>query len=418
MSILKETSEVLGKLLEAMPSDSLFALREDASSFLREKGIPSKRHEDWKYTNIKRLFDNGVTAGTRDEGRGTGESAILNAPTVRLINGRVVTDFPAMEGATFRTLADAGDLVNRFGKSGVHLKQEFPALNTVLFTDALIIHVKKDAQPEQTLVIDHFITLSSNELVHPRMLIILEDGATLRCVHQIHGKEVSGQSLVNHVTEAFVGANASLEMTILQELHEGNLVNTTEVSVERDGRSVTNTVQLAGKLLRNNLNVRIAGQNAEAHLNGFYMIDGNDLYDNHTLVDHLLPNCQSNEVYKGLLSGKATGVFNGKVHVHRDAQKTNAYQQNKNILLSDTASMNSKPELEIYADDVKCSHGSTTGQLDEAAVFYLRSRGLSHKGAIALLLTAFASDVLGQVSNDELRGILESKIQSRLSGME
>jgi Fe-S cluster assembly protein SufD len=223
---------------------------------------------------------------------------------------------------------------------------------------------------------------------------------------------------VNHVTEAFVGANASLEMTILQELHEGNLVNTTEVSVERDGRFTTNTVQLSGKLIRNNTNVRIAGQNAEAHLNGFYMIDGNDLYDNHTLVDHLVPNCQSNEVYKGLLSGKATGVFNGKVHVHRDAQKTNAYQQNKNILLSDTASMNSKPELEIYADDVKCSHGSTTGQLDEAAVFYLRSRGLSHKGAIALLLTAFASDVLGQVSNDELRGILESKIQSRLSGME
>ncbi len=418
MSILKETSEVLGKLLEVMPSDSLFALREDASSFLGEKGIPSKRHEDWKYTNIKRLFDNGVTAGTGDEGRGTGESAILNAPTVRLLNGRVVTDFPTIQGVTLRTLADAGDLLNRFGKSGVHLKQELAALNTALFTDALVIHVKKNAQPAQSLLIDHSLSATGSELFNSRILIVLEDGANLNCVHHFHGTAISDSSLVNHVTEAFIGANSSLELNFLQEIGTGNLVNTTEVNVERDGRFTTNTVQLSGKLIRNNTNVRIAGQNAEAHLNGFYMMDGNDLYDNHTLVDHLVPNCQSNETYKGLLSGKATGVFNGKVHVHRDAQKTNAYQQNKNILLSDTATMNSKPELEIYADDVKCSHGSTTGQLDEAAVFYLRSRGLSHKGAIALLLTAFASDVLGQVSNDELRGILESKIQSRLSGME
>jgi Fe-S cluster assembly protein SufD len=207
-------------------------------------------------------------------------------------------------------------------------------------------------------------------------------------------------------------------MNILQEIPEGNLVNTTEIEVERNGRSVTNTVQLQGKLLRNNLNVRIAGQSAEAHLNGFYLVSGTDLFDNHTLVDHLVPNCQSNETYKGLLGGKATGVFNGKVHVYVDAQKTNAYQQNKNILLSDTATMNSKPELEIYADDVKCSHGSTTGQLDADAMFYLRSRGLSQRSALALLLTAFASDVLGAVSDEELRETLERKVQARLSEME
>jgi Fe-S cluster assembly protein SufD len=278
--------------------------------------------------------------------------------------------------------------------------------------------VKKNAQPAQSLLIDHGVSATESELFNSRILIVLEDGAKLNCVHHFHGEAIADSSLVNHVTEAFIGANASLELNFLQEIGTGNLVNTTEVNVERDGRFTTNTVQLSGKLIRNNTNVRIAGQNAEAHLNGFYMIDGNDLYDNHTLVDHLVPNCQSNEVYKGLLSGKATGVFNGKVHVHRDAQKTNAYQQNKNILLSDTATMNSKPELEIYADDVKCSHGSTTGQLDEDAVFYLRSRGLSHKGAIALLLTAFASDVLEQVSDEGLRAVLEEKIQSRLSGME
>ncbi len=418
MSILKETTEVLGHVLEAMPSDSLFAIREEAASFLREKGIPSKRHEDWKYTNIKRLFDNGLSPIAGDKGRGASGEGVISAPTVQLSNSSVNRNFPTLDGVTFSLFSDANDLNKFIGKSGIHAKQELAALSTALFTDALIIHVKKNAQPAQSLLIDHGISATDSELFNSRILILLEDGAKLNCVHHFHGEAISDSSLVNHVTEAFIGANASLELNFLQEIGTGNLVNTTEVNVEHNGRFTTNTVQLSGKLIRNNTNVRIAGQNAEAHLNGFYMIDSNDLYDNHTLVDHLVPNCQSNEIYKGLISGKATGVFNGKVHVHRDAQKTNAYQQNKNILLSDTATMNSKPELEIYADDVKCSHGSTTGQLDEDAVFYLRSRGLSHKGAIALLLTAFASDVLEQVSDEGLRAVLEEKIQSRLSGME
>ncbi len=418
MSILKETTEVLGHLLEAIPSDSLFAIREEAASFLRDKGIPSKRHEDWKYTNIKRLFDNGLSSEARDEGRGTRDEGIVSAPTVRLTNSSVSKDFPALDGVTFSLFSDANELNKFIGTSGIHTKQELAALNTTLFTQVLIIHVKKNAQPKQSLLIDHGVSAAESEFFNSRILIVLEDGAKLNCVHHFHGEAISDSSLVNHLTEAFIGTNASLELNFLQEIGTGNVVNTTEVRVNHDGRFTTNTVQLSGKLIRNNTNVRIAGEHAEAHVNGFYMIDGNDLYDNHTLVDHLVPNCQSNETYKGLLSDKATGVFNGKVHVHRDAQKTNAYQQNKNILLSDTATMNSKPELEIYADDVKCSHGSTTGQLDEDAVFYLRSRGLSHKGAIALLLTAFASDVLEQVSDEGLRGVLEEKIQSRLSGME
>jgi Fe-S cluster assembly protein SufD len=147
------------------------------------------------------------------------------------------------------------------------------------------------------------------------------------------------------------------------------------------------------------------------------MLNGTELYDNHTLVDHLFPHCESSETYRGILAGKSTGVFNGKVFVHRDAQKTNGYQSNNNILLSDDATMNSKPELEIYADDVRCSHGSTTGQLDEEAVFYLRARGLDEFGATALLLTAFASDVLQAVSNENLRDKLEEKIQNKLKKM-
>jgi Fe-S cluster assembly protein SufD len=348
-------------------------------------------------------LDNGLASSSSAETLVPRLSSLVPSPTVRISNSLVNKNFPTLEGVTFSLFSDANELNKFIGTSGIHTKQELAALNTALFTDALIIHVKKNTQPAQSLLIDHGVSATESEFFNSRILIVLEDGAKLNCVHHFHGEAISDSSLVNHVTEAFIGANASLELDFLQEIGTGNLVNTTEVNVERDGRFTTNAVQLSGKLIRNNTNVRIAGQNAEAHLNGFYMIDGNDLYDNHTLVDHLVPNCQSNEAYKGLLSGKATGVFNGKVHVHRDAQKTNAYQQNKNILLSDTATMNSKPELEIYADDVKCSHGSTTGQLDEDAVFYLRSRGLSHKGAIALLLTAFASDVLEQVSDEGLR---------------
>ena len=174
---------------------------------------------------------------------------------------------------------------------------------------------------------------------------------------------------------------------------------------------------MSGSLLRNNLNIGLKGENIETHLNGFYMLNGKELFDNHTLVDHFVPNCQSNEIYRGILAGKSTGVFNGRVFVHRDAQKTNGYQSNNNILLSDDATMNSKPELEIYADDVKCSHGSTTGQLDDDAVFYLRARGLDEFGATALLLTAFAGDVLKAISSESLREELEQKIQNKLKEM-
>jgi len=418
MDIVKETSVQVASLLESMPSDSLFGIREEAASFLREKGIPSKRHEDWKYTNVKRLFDNGLKPSASVASPVPRPSSLVPSPAVYITNATVHTDFPALEGVTFTTLAEAGDLFKHIGRSGIHAIQELAALNTVLFTDALIIHVKKNAQPAQTLVIDHGIAASDAELFSPRILFVLEEGARLDCLHHFHGKEVSERSLVNCVTEAFIAPNASLELNYLQEMGTGNVVHTTEAHVERDGRFTTNNVQLSGRLLRNNLNVRLTGSQTEAHLNGFYMLDGSDLYDNHTIVDHLMPHCESNETYKGLLSGRSTGVFNGKVHVHRDAQKTNAYQQNKNILLSDTATMNSKPELEIYADDVKCSHGSTTGQLDEDAVFYLRSRGLSQRSALALLLTAFAADVLEQVSDESLRTVLENKVQERLSEME
>jgi len=170
-------------------------------------------------------------------------------------------------------------------------------------------------------------------------------------------------------------------------------------------------------MVRNNLNIRLDGQNIDSYLNGLYVLDGTQVVDNHTLVDHAMPHCHSNELYKGIIDDKAQGVFNGKIWVRPDAQKTNAYQSNKNLLLSNEASMNAKPQLEIYADDVKCSHGATTGQLDEEALFYLRARGIGEGVARALLNHAFAADVIEQIENETIRQQLLTLLEGKLTAM-
>jgi Fe-S cluster assembly protein SufD len=173
-------------------------------------------------------------------------------------------------------------------------------------------------------------------------------------------------------------------------------------------------VTLGGKLVRNNLHIRLNDVNCTAHLYGLYILNGDQLTDTHTLVDHAMPHCLSNELYKGILDGKSSGVFNGKIMVRQDAQKTNAYQSNKTILLSDNAQMNTKPQLEIFADDVKCTHGATTGQLDEEALFYLRSRGIGEQSARTMLNIAFAADVLGNIKHEGLRSALQALAEQKL----
>jgi len=384
------TTSILSELVSGAKSPASFReIRLEAEGFLAESRIPSKKHEDWKYTNIKRLFDNGLN----------------------LISAEDIT-FNSIDSVDVSWSTDE----SLIGSTAIHTKEAHAALNTSLFEKALVIRVKKGVQVEEELILNQTITLKDGEFTATRVLIVVEDNASLKCQHHYSGTP-SNSSLLNNLTEVFVGQNAQLELNYVQEIGEGNLMTTTEVECQRDSNFTTNCVQLYGILLRNNVNIRLKGENIETHLNGFYMLNGKELFDNHTLVDHLVPHCESNEIYRGILAGKSTGVFNGKVFVHRDAQKTNGYQSNNNILLSDDATMNSKPELEIYADDVRCSHGSTTGQLDEDAVFYLRARGLDEFGATALLLTAFASDVLNGISNEELRTSLEAKIQDKLKEM-
>ena len=190
-------------------------------------------------------------------------------------------------------------------------------------------------------------------------------------------------------------------------------ISTEQIDQGKNSTFTINTVTLNGLLVRNNLNIAVNGQNCTSNLNGAYLLKGKQHVDNHTVVDHRVANCNSNELYKGVIDDKATAVFNGKVFVRKDAQKINAFQSNGNVLLTDTATVNSKPELEIYADDVKCSHGSTTGQLDEEAVFYLRARGLSEKSARKLIVSAFIGEVLEKIEDDNVTDFVQKLLKDR-----
>jgi Fe-S cluster assembly protein SufD len=255
---------------------------------------------------------------------------------------------------------------------------------------------------------------SANIFSQPRSLVHISENAQMQLV-ETHTTLGSGQSFTNGVVEIVVEKDAVLEYYKIQnDAAHTNQVSTTHI--RQVGKSYTHTVTISlnGNIVRNNLNVVLEADHCESHLYGLYFLKGNTHVDNHTTVDNVKPNCFSNELYKGIINDSATGVFNGKIFVQPQAQKTNAYQSNKNILLSDTASVNTKPQLEIFADDVKCSHGCTIGRLDEEGLFYLQSRGIREDVARSLLVHAFAVDVLEHIKPAAIRKYVDQLISKRL----
>jgi Fe-S cluster assembly protein SufD len=250
-------------------------------------------------------------------------------------------------------------------------------------------------------------------LSQPRSLIYVGEHAQMKLVETFStiGEQ---ESFTNQVLEMVVEKDAHAEYYKIQNDAGHSQVSTTHI--RQIGKSYTHTVTISidGEIVRNNLNVVLDAEHCESHLYGLYLMKGNTHVDNHTVVDNVKPHCFSNELYKGIMDEQATGVFNGKIFVEPDAQKTNAYQSNKNVLLSDNASINAKPQLEIFADDVKCSHGCTVGSLDEEAMFYLRSRGISEKTAKSLMLHAFADDVLEHINLPAIRDYVDELISERL----
>ena len=292
----------------------------------------------------------------------------------------------------------------------------FAAINTAFWQEGVLIHVPENTIAKKPILILHIADASASQVIaHTRVLIKVEKNSELTLVEKFD--TVGVQPVFHTISEEIVlMENSQLEYCKIQNDPETTYqVSNTSIRQSDSSKVNTFTLTMNGKIVRNNLGITIDGEKCESHFHGLYLLAGDTLTDNHTVVDHLKPNSFSNEIYKGVMDGNSKGVFNGKIFVRPHAQKTNAFQSNRNVLVSDTATINTKPQLEIWADDVKCSHGCTSGQLDEEALFYLRSRGISEKSAKAMLLYAFATDVLEPIKNEKLKQYMDQKIAERLN---
>ncbi|MDQ4139039.1 MAG: Fe-S cluster assembly protein SufD [Bacteroidota bacterium] len=388
--------------------ESMLPLRKKAMKHFQALGFPTRKVEDWKYTNVLPFlkepyeFNPDVIQNTDKAPIALDNLNIagLDAYRIVLVNGQVQLalsdELPA--GIKLLSIAEAENepaFQANFGQQVNLQKYHFAALNTAWYADGLYLEVPANLVLEKPVHLVHIYAGTGNLFIQPRNLVVINRSASVSIVESVISDNHAGDIFVNSVSEIVVKENAQVHHYNLQTNSKNTRqVNHTEVSQKRDSVYSNYTFSLPeADLLRNNLHVNLNDEYTESHLYGLYLVNGRQLTDNHTFVNHLHPHCESNEVYKGVLLDNATGVFNGKIFVERDAQKTNAFQQNNNLLLSNKATINSKPQLEIFADDVKCSHGSTVGQLSQEAMFYLRSRGISEQTARRLLVSAFAFDV-------------------------
>ena len=386
--------------------------RRQAFEKFRESGFPSIRNEDWKYTNITRFLKDEYALKLPQNA--TAPATLLEAATIPdfdayrivLVNG-VWQKEPGQslpKGVELLSVAEAKQdpaLAQWFEKPADNKDKFFTALNTALFSDGLFIRIKAGAMADKPIHIIHAFTSAQNLLLQPRHVWVLGERAELQIVESIVAESSNAHIWANTRTEIYLHNDAKLDHVSIQSAPAGTrLVNHTTAHQKKQSLYNNYTFTLPGAdLVRNDLQTRLEEDHTETHLYGLYLAAGQQLIDNHTLVDHQKPNCFSNELYKGVLLEQSTGVFNGKVFVHPDAQKTNAFQQNNNLVIGKKATIDSKPELEIYADDVKCSHGSTVGQFSEEALFYLRARGIGEAAARALLINAFAFDVTEKIKH-------------------
>lgn len=392
-------------------------------------GFPTPRNEEWKYSNVRNLISHtynfaGEHAVTPETIR---EISIpnLTGNVLYFVNGhyepslsRVVSPAEQMTVLPLReAVQNHPELVGSYFGSLTNTKDEaFTALNTAFAGEGIFIHVPKGKVVEESVVM-YFINDARSENIgaQPRNLFIIEENAQVTLTETFLTLG-DAQSLTNAVTEIHVGKDALVQYYKVQNDSDSAFhVGTTQVRMTDNSHFYAATVSLNGGFIRNNLNIAIDGEHCDAHMYGLYFPDGRQHIDNHTVADHRKPNSESNELYKGVLRGKSTGVFNGKIFVQEDAQKTNAFQSCKNVVLSPDATMNTKPQLEIFADDVKCSHGTTTGQLDNEALFYLRSRGISKDEAMSLLMFAFCEDVITQIKIEPIQEYLKGIITQKLA---
>ncbi|HXX64810.1 MAG TPA: Fe-S cluster assembly protein SufD [Bacteroidota bacterium] len=419
------------KTLNGASRSALHAQRRKSLAAFRAAGFPTTGDEEWRFTNVSAIAKTEFLPVTSHESAGVTADDIArfsvagkDALQLVFINGLFSPSLSRLDrlppGVTAGSLAEAiardpslVDLV--FGSSGETEQNGFTALNGAFLIDGAYVHLTDGAHVDRPV---HLLCLSAKGtspfISNPRHLIIAGRNAHLSIVETYAGLGPSSY-LTNAVTDVVVREGASLEHDAIQIESPGAFhVRSTRVRVEGRSSFTSNAITLGGALTRNNVRALFTGERAECTLNGLALGTGAQLIDNHTVIDHAVPDCASHELYKSILDGEARGVFNGKIFVRPDAQKTDAKQTNKTLLLSDEATIDTKPQLEIFADDVKCTHGATVGQLDEDQLFYLRARGIGLSEAKDLLTVAFATDVINRVHVEPLRVQLETLLRSRL----
>ena len=383
--------------------------------------VPTLRTEAWKYTRVGKLFNNAYSAPTENVDVTLPARLPFDTTRVVFVNGHLRVDLSddlkAEKGIVIDSLAhhlSHGPVKAHYGQVAPIGDRLFSAMNTAAPTDGLIILATKGSHTSKPIHVLH-ITSGGHQLIQPRDLFMLHEGAVVEVIVEHIGTDASS-SLMNSIRESVVGESSNLTLHVLQNEANGPAhIGFDGVTISTKGRFSMDTTTLNGSLVRNEVNIALAGPEAHAELNGVYVLNGTTHCDNHTYIGHDVPDCTSDELYKGIIAEKGTGVFNGKVYVKQDAQRTRAYQSNANILQGDDARIFTKPELEIYADDVKCSHGCTIGRLDDKGLFYLRSRGVSEAEARKMLSHAFMTDVLERISNADWRNHLAGLIDDKLA---
>ena len=374
-------------------------------SFLA-KGFPTIKEEEWKYTSLKKIVaddfsveGNGATISEKDIKK---YSLGLQYKIV-FCGGKLISK-PSIDGVSISDFSEFKTLNN----------DSISGLNSSLAKKGFTIKVAKNTVVENPIEILFFTSPKQDNFVQYRNNIMVEENAQIKFVERIQNLS-DAKCFVNHFTQINIGKNANVEYNKIQDNTENAiLIDNMNIYQQQDSNAIVNTLIFGGDFTRNNLNFEQNGSNCDSNMNGISILDNSQFADNHTFVDHKQPHCRSNELYKGIYLGDSKGVFNGKIMVRPDAQKIDAFQANNNLLLSEKATIDSKPQLEIYADDVKCSHGCTIGQLDDDALFYMRSRGIREKEAEAVLTYAFASEAVNNFTISEVKQLAQKLIAEKL----
>ena len=417
---------LLGRRAASDPS-WLTTIRRNAYDAFQSAGFPTTRDEDWRFTPIGPIVETAFAEAAAAE---VARAAIapfvvhrMHCTQIVFVNGRfsAALSSPGALGKNVQATSlasalatDPGLVDPYFTRCAPYDKQAFVALNTAFVEDGAFLHVPANTVVPEPVHVIYYTTAAAPQVTHPRTIIVAGDRSQVKVIESYAGPD--GETyLTNAVTEIVCGENAHVEHCRVQrESHSAYHLSSTFVFLERSAVFTQQNVTFGGAIVRNDVNAVMGGEGITCTLDGLYLASGTRLVANHTAIDHAKPHCESHEVYKGMLDGQSRGVFNGKIFVRPQAQKTDAKQTNKVLLLSDDATINTKPQLEIFADDVKCTHGATVGQLDETSMFYLRARGIGYDQARAMLIHAFASDIIDRVTIEPLREALEEALLTEL----